>query len=252
MPLTASWNGITVSFSLTVTPPVPAFSLLANPSEISVVTNGSTIAPTIAPAGLTSTVVVQGSGSVNFAPDQNGDGVYFQSCCSNNGNAYLKFTGTSIGSIFNFSQGQISFTLTSRSSLAQRALASSYRSVLDVRDGNPANHLVNFSTQASSGGLVFLYSVGGPMQFYYVPKGTENTLFGAGVTMQVAITWSGKTLNLYVNGTLVKSSTYTPPLPNWTNASVLDVGGYEYLTYGGYDSCDDVISDLSVGPKLLP
>src|ERR1035438_7332251 len=91
------------------------------------------VTPTVAPAGLTGTVIAKGGGSVNFAPDQSGNGVYFLNCCSNAANAYYKFTGAAVGSIFNFSQGQISFSLTSRSSMAQRALASSYRSVLDVR-----------------------------------------------------------------------------------------------------------------------
>jgi len=71
---------------------------------------------------------------------------------------------------------------------------------------------------------------------------------GNGVTMQVAITWAGSTLDLYLNGTLVKSTRYTPPTPNWTNASVFDLGAYEYQAFGGYDSCDDIIGEFTVGP----
>ena len=68
--------------------------------------------------------------------------------------------------------------------------------------------------------------------------------------MQVTITWTGSSLNLYLNGTKVNSSPYTPPVANWTAASVFDLGAYEYLTFGGYDSCGDIISDFSVGQLI--
>lgn len=240
-------GGTSAPFAMSITAAL-SFSLLGRPSEVTGVANGSTVNPTTAPSGLTGRVVASGSGTVNFAPDSNGNGVYFLSCCHNNNNAYYEFTGTAVGNIFNFSQGQISISLKSRANLAQRALYSAYRSVLDVRDGNPSNHLVYFTTQVVQGSLVFFYTVNGVNQYYYVPKGTEDTLFGSGVTMQVTITWSKGSLNLFLNGTIVKSSSYTPPTPNWTSASVFDVGAYEYLAYGGYDSCDDIIAELSVGP----
>ena len=109
------------------------------------------VTPTIGPAGFTGTVVVNQTGGVTFAPDASGNGVYFQNCCANYNNAYYKFAGTGVGSIFNFTQGQISFTLKSRANMAQRALNPSYQAVLDVRDGNPANHLVYFTTEVSYG-----------------------------------------------------------------------------------------------------
>ena len=40
---------------------------------------------------------------------------------------------------------------------------------------------------------------------YYVPSGTENALFGAGVVMRVTIGWSSTGASLYLNNTLVKS-----------------------------------------------
>ena len=152
------WNGMAVS--VTVLPPPPTFSILGNPSEVHGVTNGSLVTPTIAPAGLTGTVIANGTGSVNFAPDQTGNGVYFLNCCANTNNAYYKFTGTAVGNIFNFNQGQISFFLTSRYNLGQRASASSYRAVLDVRDGNPSNHLITFLSQVANGRLLIGY-IGG-------------------------------------------------------------------------------------------
>ena len=81
--------------------------------EVSGVTNGSVVTPAVAPPGFTGSVMVNGSGSVNFAPAQSGNGVYFLNCCVNTNNAPLKFTGTTVGSIFNVNQGQVSFYLKS-------------------------------------------------------------------------------------------------------------------------------------------
>ena len=189
---------------------------------------------------------------MRFAPDQNGNGVYFESCCDNAHNAYYHFSGDALGSVFNLAQGRISFLLTSRYNLQQRAMASSFRAVMDVRDDNPSNHLIYFITQVISGRLVISYTVGGAPQYYYVPVGTEDKLFGTGAVLQVALTWTGQTLNLYLNGTLVNSSAYTPFPAKWSNASVFDLGAYEYSNSGGYDSCDDIIGNFTIGnsPEL--
>ena len=244
--LTATLGSSSKSIAMTATS--ATLSILGSPSEVSGATNGSVVTPTIAPAGLTGTVVTRGSGAVKFAPDQSGNGVYFENCCTNVNNAYYHFTGAALGNVFTFDQGQISFSLRSRYNLKQRATASSYRAVLDVRDNNPSNHLVYFITQAISGRLVLSYVVGGAAQYYYVPVGTEEELFGSGVTLRVALAWKGNTLNLYLNGTLVKSTAYTPVAANWSSASVFNLGAYEYASYGGYDSCDDVIGNFMVGP----
>jgi hypothetical protein len=63
---------------------------------------------------------------------------------------------------------------------------------------------------------------------------TEDTLFGNGVVLQVQMSWSAAGVNLYLNNTLVKSIPYTVPAPNWTAASLFDLGAFEYFTYGGY------------------
>ena len=98
------------------------------------------------------------------------------------------------------------------------------------------------------GRLVFIYMVGRTPNSYLLPLGFEDTLFGRGVTIQVTLTWTGNTLNLYLNGSLVQSSTYSVPAPNWTSASILALGSYEYETSSGYDSCDDIIADFTVRP----
>jgi hypothetical protein len=228
-----------------------SFSILGRPSEVSGVTNGSIVTPTSGPAGLTGTVVVNGSGAVKFAPDQAGNGVYFESCCANVNNAYYHFTGAALGNVFNLAQGQISFALTSRYNFQQRATTSSYRAVVDVHDNDPSNHVIYFITQVISGRLVIGYVVGGASQYYYVPAGTEDQVLGSGVTLQVGLAWSGNTLNLYLNGTLVQSSPYTQAPANWSSASVFDLGAYEYAN-SGYDSNDDIIGNLTIGTAVQP
>lgn len=85
-------------------------------------------------------------------------------------------------------QGQISFYLKSRYSFAQRkASASGQRYAFDVRDGNGA-HLFSFMTEVTSGYLLFTYTAGGGTSYYFVPAGTEDTLFGDGVVLQVTMT----------------------------------------------------------------
>gem|GEM_PF-5096891 len=221
-----------------------------NPSELSGTTNGSVITPSDAPNGFAGTLKVNGTGSVNFAPVQSGNGLYFLNCCKNTNDAYYHFSGSAVGNIFKVNQGQISFSLQSQYSFAQRqAIAAMPRYAFDVRDGN-GNHLFWFLTQVTSNGLQFNYTAGNPVQIYYVPKGTENTLFGDGVTLQVLLTWGQGSLNLYLNNTLVKSSSYTPPTANWSASSILDIGAYEYLTFGGYNVSDDVIFGYTVAAPV--
>jgi hypothetical protein len=60
------------------------------------------------------------------------------------------------------------------------------------------------------------------------------------------VKWDGTTAKLYLNNVLVKSAAYTKRAPNWTATSNFDVGALEYLTYGGYDSSDDIIDEFAV------
>src|ERR1017187_8698812 len=232
--------------------PQVLLQLHSGASEVSGVTNGSIVTPAIAPPGFSGKVVVTAGGSVNFAPAQAGDGVYFLKCCDNSNMAYYKFTGAAVGSVFNVNQGQISFYLKSRQSFAQRlASATSFRQVLDVRDAN--THLFGFSTQATSGYLRFSYTLAGSSAYYIAPLGTEEVLFGNGVTLKVTMTWDGSVAKLYLNDPLAQQSPYAPPSPNWSAASNFDVGAYEYLTFGGYDASDDIIDELTVtGPAIPP
>jgi hypothetical protein len=250
--ITATYNGTSASAALTVTPPPvggsPVFLLHAGAAEVSGTQNGATVTPIIGPAGFTGNVVVNGSGSVNFAPGETANGVYFLNCCNNTNNAFYQFMGAALGSVFNVNQGQITFYLKSRYTFAQRqASAASQRYAFDVRDGN-GNHLFNFMTQVTSGYLQFTYTAAGIGSYYFVPSGTEDTLFGDGVILQVTLAWSsGGVMTLSLNGTVVQSETLnTVRAANWNAASNFNFGAYEYLSYGGYDSEDDVIDEFSV------
>jgi uncharacterized protein (TIGR03437 family) len=126
--------------------------------------------------------------------------------------------------------------------------------VLDVRDAT--THLFGFITQASSGGLIFRFLVGAnsannPATYYFVPAGTEEALFGNGVTLKVTLTWNANAATIFLNDAVVKKFTYTTPSPNWSAASNFDLGAYEYLTNGGYNVCDDIIDEFTVsGPAV--
>jgi hypothetical protein len=227
---------------------------------VSGVTNGAIVTPSVAPPGFTGTVVVASGGSVNFAPAQAGNGVYFLNCCATN-TAYYRFNGAAIGNIFNINQGQISFYLKSRYSLANRPTGA--RVVFDVRDGDPNNHLFHFVTDVATVGseryLLFRYRVGNTAipattyvdYFFYIDHDVADTLFGNGVALKVGITWDGSVTKLFLNDVNVQTSSYTKTVPNWSGASIFDLGAYEYLNLGGYNSTDDIIDEFTViGPGV--
>ena len=94
--------------------------------------------------------------------------------------------------------------------------------------------------------------MGGGSQFYYVPAGQEESTFGAGAMMKVAITWDGTQSRLYINDVQVHSTGYTKPTPNWSASSNFNLGAYEYLTLGGYNAFDDIIDEFTVSGPTIP
>src|SRR6185369_960477 len=119
-------------------------------------------------------------GSVNFTAAQTGNGVYFQNCCANTNNAYYKFTGATIGNVFNVNQGQITFYLKSRYSFAQRqASAWQPRYSFAVRDGS-GQYLFNFLTQVTSGFLYFNYIIDGSPGYWALSPSAADAMFGSG------------------------------------------------------------------------
>lgn len=246
--VTASLNGSSAQTMVTVN----ALQIQGSPSEISGWSNGATVTPFVQPAGFAGQLVTTGSGQATFARASSTDGVSFLNCCANTNNAYYSFKGVQLGSLFNLNSGQISFSLKSSYSFAQRqTTASASRYVFDVEDNPAAMHrLFYFQTEYTQNYLVFSWAVAGVGQFYYVPHGTEDTLFGSGVMLQVTLTWSNGVTNLYLNGLLAKSVAFTPLTAAWTANSTFDFGALNYLTFGGYNSCDDTISDFTIGVPI--
>lgn len=237
----SSSDDIVANFRLTT---LPLLELDGTAKELSGVTSGSAVNPAIPAPGTTGAVVVNGGGSVNVTQ---GSGVYFLNCCSNVNNAYYKFGGAGIGNVFGAGAGQISFTLQSRYSFAQRqSTAAAPRYAFDVRDGN-AVHQFYFMTQVVSGRLVFYYLVDGTPYYFYVPAGTEDQLFGSGVNLNVTMTWDGVTGSLYLNNALAGSVRLSGTgTASWNASSNFDLGAYESQTFGGYNVSDDAISDFVV------
>ena len=244
--ITATLGGASATTSVSLTGTTTGLSsagtlvIQGTPSEISGAANGATVTPATAPAGLTGQLTVRGTGSVNFGSS----GVSFETGGQQNDNtAFYTFTGAQLQNIFNVSQGQINFNLTSSYNLAARLLLPQY-SYRDVFDGfDNGQELFLFQVQAEQGRLIFCYNTGGTStQSYWVPAGTEDALFGQGVTLPVKLAWSGSSLNLYLNGTLVSTTSYGPATPNWTSASSFTLGANDPHVYGGgYFSCDDAI-----------
>jgi hypothetical protein len=116
--------------------------------------------------------------------------------------------------------------------------------VFDVYDNS--RELFDFQVQAANGRLILYYNTGSTVnQYYYLPAGQEDSLFGAGVTLQVQLSWDGKNTSLYLNGNLVNETPYKGATANWTNNSSFTFGAGDPHSYGGgYFACDDVIGNF--------
>jgi hypothetical protein len=250
--ITASLNSISAQVTLTAQPATgPTFYLRGTNAEILGTTNGSSVVPTNAPGGLTGSLVVRGTGSIMYSPVVNGDGVAFEGVSNPNSNtAFLSFSGTPVGSVFNPNQGDLTFYVKSSYTFAQRqALGSgNFRMVFDVYDAT--GELFFFESLTSGGRLIFQYKTGnrtGGAGYYYVPVGQEDGVFGLGVVAEFRLTWNGTTNVLYVNGTQVATFSYTPATPNWAASSNFTFGATAVPSYGGgYYKCDDPIADFQI------
>lgn len=244
--VSVSLGSASVSTTLSLAAAAPATTLIINgvSSELAGVTNGSAVTPSFAPNGLSGKVVVNGSGSVNLV---SGGGVYFLNCCANTNNAYYLFTGAALANVFGMAQGKIAFNLHSRYTFAQRkASAATGRFAFDAVDGS-SRHQYYFRTQIVGSSLVFYYMIGGTIFSYTVPAGTEDTLFGSGASLDVALGWDGSTATLSLNSTVVQSAPYVPAALNWNAASAFDFGAFQYQGLG-MSGLDDTIQHFNVTP----
>jgi hypothetical protein len=198
--------------------------------------------------GPSGAVVVNGTGAVQFG---NGGVSFAKGGQQNLNTAFYTFAGQQTQQIFNPAQGQISFNLTSSSNFADRAALRSSESILDVYDNSTEQFY--FSVQAGSV-LVLHYLTGGTSeQTYAVPSGTEDVLFGKGKVLSVQVVWNGSQNNLYLNGKLVKTASYTKAAFNWTTRSSFSIGASDVHGYGGgFFSCADAISAFLVEDNPHP
>lgn len=228
-------------FAVTLTAQVQ-FQLNGVASEASSTVNGAVVTPAVGPPGV---LVVNGTGSVLYGAG----GVSFSACCANTNNAFYKFTGAQLGSIFGGSSGEIDFTLTSAYSFTQRqALTNGFRYVFDVQDviGAPGTNQYGLTVQASATGLTFSYSTGNKASSYYiVPAANADAMFGFGKSVTIRLSWSGATFLFSLNGSVVKTSSYTPPVFNWSDTSTFLIGAQPYNS-NGYNANDDSISGFTV------
>src|SRR6185437_6278989 len=146
------------------------FQLHGVASELVGTTNGSAVTPAIGPAG---TLVVNGAGAVAFTPvaalppgTAAASGVSFKSCCANTNNAFYKFTGAGLGSIFNAAEGQVVLYLTSPYTFAQLSTLTGFRYAFDVQDVQ-GSHQLGFVPQVTSGKLLYTYWTGGKTSAQY-------------------------------------------------------------------------------------
>jgi hypothetical protein len=228
--------------------PPPGFVLKGEPSELSGTTNNSTVTPNTGPTGI---LRIAGAGSVNFAPAFTGNGVYFLNCCANVNNAYMLFSGATVGQIFDPAQGEIRFNLKSRQTWTNRK-TTSYRMVFDVQD-TAHRYLFSFIVSNASGRLAFSFRLGSTAaDYYYVPVGQEDTLFGLNAIARMRLVWDGTKRYLYINDVLRSTTPYTPAAASWSSTSTFTIGALNYPPSGGYNSSDDIIDEFTVYPSPLP
>ena len=157
----------------------PSFYLRGNSSDVPSLANGGIVSPENLPAGLTGKVVVRGTGAATYAPLANGDGLSFTKGGQQNTNtAFLLFTGTPVSSLFNLSQGDLTFSMKSSHSFAERQTSVPVAYVFEVDDGT--QRLFYFEVSAQSSRLVFYFVTGGASAYYYVPIGQEDAFSAKG------------------------------------------------------------------------
>ncbi len=221
------------------------FQLHGSADELS----GAVVTPAVGPPGQG---VVNGTGTISFlplpAPAPGTSGAYFTNCCAVTNNAYYKFG--SVASVF-APTGQITFFLTSRYAWADRQNFTGSRYAFDVLDSAGVHQFglssnVGFST---SGKYLYFTAWGptGKSVNYFVPKGSEDMLFGIGVTIRVAVTWTGTSFTFAVNGATVATGMYSA---TWSVASLF-IGAQGYAG-AGYHVSDDAISEFTVTGTVPP
>lgn len=246
--LTASLNSTTKTATVIVGAATSVFSLNGNTVEIPGTVNGTIVTPTTGPSGYKGLLKIRGTGTFAFTPVLNGNGMLFGPGGGQNANtAFISFSGSQVGNLFNMNAGDIIFYLRSSFSLAERLAlpAPVYDWVFDVFDNS--QRLFTFLVNAGSGRLRFTYCTGSVAEMtYYVPVGTEDAVFGKGITAKFRLTWDGVSNSLYINDILTRPAiTYTKAVPNWSSLSVLTLGTSAPYN-GGYSTLRDALAGFTI------
>jgi len=228
--------------------PTAKFYLKGNNAELSLLTNGATVRPSIGPTGWLGTLTVRGTGYVAFDPIVGSSGFNFHRNGGQNTNtAFVNFSGATCSQVFD-GASEISFSLKSAYSFAERKLlgAGDMRGVFEVFDSYGSLYV--FSTYTTStGALQFSFGAGGYSGTYLVPAGTEDRVFGKGVVAKIKVKWTSSSFSLYVNGTLVQTNTATVRSATWGANSAFTIGSRSTrIGGGGYYASDDTVAEITV------
>ena len=173
------------------------FDLELSRANVAQVANGAVVTPRIKPDDLSGTMVIRGTGAPVYK--EPGPGVAFTVSGQQNRNtSYYNFTGTGVGEMFDYRvPGQVEVAVESRYTFEERK-------ALPAAEGNRYVYRVAFHASEGEGYTVAKLAWGmqdGYIAFYanffnggytyFVPKGSEDTLFGKGVTMRIRVTWDG-------------------------------------------------------------
>jgi hypothetical protein len=245
--MTAAMQGSSRGTTVTLDP-TPKFYLKGNNVELSLLTNGAAVTPSVTPAGCPGMLTVRGLGYVSFDPTVGTSGFdIHQNGAQNTNTAFLNFPGGVCGQLFDKSS-EISFSLKSAHSFAERKLlpAPNARGIFEVYDYSGSMYVFSTST-TSAGALIFSFGAGGNSTIYRVPAGQEDVVFGRGVVAKIKIKWSPTSFSLYINGVLAQTNSATARSGNWSSNSAFTVGSRSVrLGGGGYYASDDTIAELVV------
>ena len=230
------------------------FAIDFSRANVAQVANNAEVTPTIKPEALTGTLVMRGNGTPVFK--SSGTGVSFTRSGQQNGNtSYYNFSGTGLDEVFEYRvPGQVEVAVESKYSFAERRVLPSvegnryvYRIAFHASDGEGYT-VAKLAWGMQDDYIAFFANFFNSGYTYFVPKGSEDTLFGKGVTMRIRVTWDGNgKAAMYVNNAQVATFNYPLVNPKWTGKPVLSLGASNASDYGGgFWACDDYLHTLTV------
>ncbi|MBA3973016.1 MAG: hypothetical protein C0504_02210 [Candidatus Solibacter sp.] len=231
-----------------------AFDLQLSRANVAQVANGAEVTPAIKPADLKGTLVMRGTGAPVYK--EGGPGVAFTVSGQQNRNtSYYNFTGAGVGEMFDYRvPGQVEVAVESRLSFAGRkALPAAegnryvYRIALHVSD-DEGSKIAWLGWGMMDDYITFYASFFNSGHTYFVPRGSEDAMFGKGVTIRIRVAWDGAGQGtVFVNGGEVGKFSYPMVNPKWTAKSNISIGASNSSDYGGgFWACDDYLTSITV------